>query len=91
MAKQSPDIPALDVIEPSVINPSTKGQKETELQPSFDWQRDPKNPVNWSPFRQWSIITLLWGTNTVAYVPPVISLHDSPSLHSIWPTAVPFI
>lgn len=72
MEKQSSDIPALDVVEPAVIKSSTKSHEKTESQRSLDWQRNPKNPVNWSPIRQWSIITLLWGTNTVAYVLRVI-------------------
>ncbi|CRG90253.1 putative transporter C1529,01 [Talaromyces islandicus] len=48
--------------------PSTKSCRDSELQSTNDWASDPKNPVNWSLARQWVIILLLWGANTVASI-----------------------
>ena len=54
----------------SLANISEEKQRaDRESQLSPEWAMDPKNPVNWSPTRKWSIVTLLWATVTVTYAP----------------------
>ncbi|QKX53492.1 uncharacterized protein TRUGW13939_00571 [Talaromyces rugulosus] len=54
--------------KPAAMLPSTESCRDSELQLSPEWANDPRNPVNWSLARQWSIIFLLWGANTVASI-----------------------
>lgn len=54
----------------SLANDSEEKQRaDQESQLSPEWAMDPKNPVNWSSTRKWSIVTLLWATVMVTYAP----------------------
>ena len=54
----------------SLANDSEEKQRaDQESQLSPEWAMDPKNPVNWSSTRKWTIVTLLWATVTVTYAP----------------------
>ncbi|EED15452.1 conserved hypothetical protein [Talaromyces stipitatus ATCC 10500] len=68
MEKDLSDIPAPDAAGPATILAGINSQKETEPSTSLEWASNPRNPVNWSPTRQWGIIVLLWGANTVASI-----------------------
>lgn len=49
------------------VDDAEKSQDAEQIDPiSLAWSCDSSNPVNWPAARQWSIVILLWATNTVA-------------------------
>lgn len=58
---------------PPTNDAEEKQDAEKDLHPSSGWSEDPKNAVNWSSTRKWTIVILLWATVTVTFASPPLN------------------